>query len=1021
MVQSTEPADQDFVWTNLYGVSAAQSTVDRVDGPSIFFRLLGPLEIHGPDGPVQIASGRQEVVLAMLLLELNRVVPSEALVDAIWEENPPDTARAQVQICVSRIRKTLKRAGDAVRLVTRNRGYVLEAEHDVTDLAMFRRHVVESDLHVQNGRDADAAALLRSAVALWHGDCLSGIASGKVARRAQGLDEERLSAIETHLELELGLGRHHQLIGELVQLVAEHPLRERLRGYLMLALYRADRQAEALAVYRTGREVLADELGLEPSQSLRMLETAILAGDPALDFVSRAFEPPEAVAPVEIPAGAPVAAPTGPRQLPADIADFVGRKDLVENVERAIDHRSGHALAVAVLTGRPGVGKRTTATHIAHRLSERRFPDGQLYCDLRGMHPDRLKPEEVLRRFLLALGVPGVGLPRSLDELAEMYRAALAEQRVLVVLEDVADEAQLAPLLPGSAACAVIATSHARLTAVPGAHVFEMEPFDADPALELLGRVIGPGRVTAEPEAATALLRIAGGLPLALRIVAARLAARPHWKLATMVARLGDEQRYLDELAHGEMTVRASLSVSYNGLAAADRKLLQLLSLAEGPTLPEWLAGALLDGPAPYVADAMEPLVDMHMLEVVGIDAAGPFRYRFHQTTRLFAQDKRIAECSAESQQEGIRRMIGGWMSLAEQAHRQIYGGDHLVLHGSGPRWHPPQSYVRSLLADPMTWFETELPNLCAAVKLAARAELDELCWDLATTLVTVFEARGHIEDWESTHRLALTAVRRAGNQRGTAAVLASLGALYLAQRRLDEADTSLTTALATFDQLSDDEGRGLCLRDLAFVRRLEGRDDQALELYDQAAAAFGRSGDVVGRASVLTQSAHIWTRRGQRAEARARLDEALTVYRSVGYQRGQSLALWRLGQLFVHDGELEQAEQVLHEALALVEVNQDLIGAAHVLHCLGDLDAHRGNDQQAANYLSRAVSVWEQLRDPHNAAVVRLGLARALAGLGRRGEAEALVMESIATFQESGMTADLHSARRLLTSLTND
>ncbi|GAA4238641.1 BTAD domain-containing putative transcriptional regulator [Actinomadura meridiana] len=996
------------------------------------FLLLGPLEIHGEDGRLRVPSGRQETVLAALLLDLNRVVSTSSLVDILWAESPPSTARTQVQICVSRIRKTLAPLGDSARITTRNHGYLLNADTDVTDLAVFRHRVARAQTLARDGRSSDAVESLRSAVALWRGPCLDGISSDALARRASTLDEDRLAAVETYLELELDLGRHHRLISELVGLVDEHPLRERLRGYLMLALYRADRQAEALAVYRDGRDVLDRELGLPPSDSLRALESSILTGDPALHLKPRDGDlngnsgngnganvdtPPR---PAATPRASPSTTANVPHQLPADIGDFVGRDDFVTEIENAVRHDARRpAPGVAILVGRPGVGKSTTATHVAHRLSGGHFPDGQLYCDLRGTHSDQLRPEEVLRRFLLALGIPGLQLPERLDELAEMYRTLLADRRVLVVLDDAAAEEQITPLIPGGSGCAVIVTSRARLTAVPGAHLIELAALDGESAGELLSRVLGPERVAAERAAAVSLVRAVGGLPLALRIVAARLSARPHWTLASMVVRLGDERRHLDELTHGHMTVRASLSVGYDGLAPVDRRLLRLLSLTEGPTLPGWLAGALLDDPAGLRADPLEPLVDMHMLDVVGIDEAGEFRHRFHETTRMFAREQRLAECSEAEQHDATRRMIGGWMSLVEQAHRRAYGGDHLVLHGTGPRWHPPEPYVRRLLADPLKWLDAELPNLCAAVEAAYHAELDELCWDLATGLVTVFEARGHLPQWESTHRLALKAVRRAGNQRGTAAVLASLGTLYLTQRRLDDAETSLTAALATFDDLDDAEGRGLCLRDLAFAQRVQGHDGRALKLYDQAVDAFDRSGDVVGRASALTQSAPIRVRRGEFAVARVRLDEALAVYRSVGYQRGESLALWRIAQLLMARGELQEAERVLKDVLMLVSANQDVIGTGHVLRDLGEVSAGLGLDQAATRYQRQSLAVWEQVMDPDRSALVRLDMAHAFVRLGRRDEAESLVTECIAAFQDSGMTAELRSARQLLTSLS--
>ncbi|WP_246002334.1 AfsR/SARP family transcriptional regulator [Allorhizocola rhizosphaerae] len=988
----------------------------------LVFKILGPLEVSGPSGPVRIPPGRQEMILASLLLEANRIVSTDHLVDLIWDEEPPETARTQVQICVSRLRKSFTDAGIDASLATRPPGYILQTAEDQLDLNVFHGRVAEARVLIKEGRNAEAAELLRAAVALWRGRCLSGISSETLRTKALRLDEDRLTAIETYLDLELELGRHHQLVAEIGWLVHEHPLRERLRGQLMLALYRSGRQAEALETYRAGRDLLIEELGLEPGEELRLLETAILSGDTALLLERGPARRPADSDPGPAPAAVMPYREEKPHQLPADTADFIGRESLIQSMETALLSRAGHrAVGVVVVVGKPGVGKSTLATHVAHRLGEEHFPDGQLYCDMRGTRSEPMAAKEVLGRFLRALGIPGPMLPDDMDERAEMYRTLLANRRVLVVLDDAASEGQVMPLLPGRSGCAVLVTSRARLTALPGAHRVELDILDTDQALELLGRVIGLERVAREPDAARALLNTVGGLPLALRIIAARLAARPHWTLASMVHRLANERHRLDELTHGEMTMRASLSLTHDGLGRDERRLLRLLSLAEGPTMPGWLAGALLDDHRPFPSDLLEPLVDVQMLDVVAVERSGEFRYRFHEIIRLFAREQLIAHDSEEVQRAALERMIGGWLAIVEQAHRKIYGGDFTVLSGHAPRWFPPSSYVEQMLQDPLEWLDSEQANLCSAVAQAATAQLDELSWDLATRLVTLFEARGYHDQWEQTHRQALEAVRRAGNKRGTAALLTSLGTLYISRRQPQESKAALDAALALFEELGDAHGLALCRRDLALLQRQQGADDDALTLYNQSMRDFEQAGDIVGKAIVLTQSAHILMRRGDTHAAHTQLEEALEIYRSVGYVGGEAQALRRVGQVLAQRGEHEEAERTLTEVLEMVRRTGDVIGQGHLLHNLGEVNAEMGRVEQARGFFDQALAIREQIMDHGGAAVVRLGLASLLQRTGDRAGAGALLEEAIATFRERDMACEMREAERLLGLVSGD
>ncbi|WP_445066145.1 AfsR/SARP family transcriptional regulator [Streptomyces sp. SAS_281] len=1038
------------------------------------FQLLGPLQVRGKDGPLRVPPGRQEVILAALLLEANRVVSTNYLVDLIWEDNPPETARTQVQICVSRLRKLLAGADSTVSISTRPPGYVLHVDTGDVDSLLFTGLVAMARRQRDEGESEKAVALLKSAVALWQGHSLTGLDSTPLANKARRLDEERLSAVELRMQLELELGRHDRLVGELQLLTHENPLRERLRGQLMCALYWSGRQAEALEAFRDGRRILDQELGLEPGRELRRLEAAILAGElppPARvqtprsrgDGAASGAGPAETAAPRQPsdgsgravpgtdaisdatartgpgrtgpgnPSGAPDARPAPragqdspaapaepqphdvrPQQLPAATPDFVADEAQLAALEKALTGgRERKAVGLAVITGKPGTGKSTLAVHLAHRLAETGFPDGQLYCDLRGTGTPATTAE-VLGRFLRALGIPGQLIPDALDERAEMYRTRLASRRLLVVLDDAASESQVQPLLPGSPDCAVLVTSRARLTALPGAHRVELDVLDEERALKLLSRIIGEERVEGETASAEALVRTVGRLPLALRIVAARLAARPHWTLASMVHRLANERHRLDELAHGEMTMRASLSLTYNGLAPEDRGLLRLLSMARTPTLPGWLAGALLEDDRPVPSDLLEPLVDMQMLDVVGVERTGGYRYQFHEIIRVYAREQLAAQDAPELRRDALVRMAGGWMYLAQEAHRKVYGGDFTVLHGDAPRWAPPPSCTSDLLADPLAWFDAEQGALCGMVEHAADEGLHDVSWNLATTLVTLFEVRGHYDLWEQTHVRALAAVRKAGNLRGTAAVRASLGSLYLSRNEFDMARQALSSALDVFQALDEPQGEALCRRDMALIARTNGEDDTALGLYERSLADFDRAGDVVGRAIVLTQSAHIRMRRGETDAAQAQLDEALEIYDGVGYLGGRARTLRRVGQLLLERSELDLAVLTFTEVLELCRDSGDVIGEGHLLRDLGQAFVLMGRPDRARYFFDRAVAAREHIMDFGGGALARLDLARLL-GEEEPGRSRELLAPAVEVFTSRGMKRELAESRRLL------
>lgn len=967
-------------------------------GDALALRLLGPLELSVDGRDLDIGGSRQRIVLAMLALNANRVAPIEQLIDAVWNTSPPSTARAQIQICVSGLRRVLTEADADATIKTRTPGYQLDIMSSDLDTEQFLALVTTARGHVNAGRNSEAVATLRSALSLWRGPALAGVQSDLVRRGAAQLEDARLTAVMERIRLDLTLGRHEEVVGELVTLVEEHPLRERLYEHLMLALYRSGRQAESLEVCRGARTTLVDELGIEPGQSLQRLERAILNRDPALDLPSTGTdrtgddEPTHAEQSVV------------PRRLPATIADFTGRHEQLAEIKRVLAEQDGSVtrlgMRIVAISGKGGVGKSTLAIRAAHELRDV-YPDGHLYADLESTTSgDRVRA--VLDRFLRALGIDGTAIPEDVEEKADMYRSRLASKRMLVVLDGATSEDQVLPLLPAGAGCAVIVTSRARLSGLPGAHLIDTEVFDVDFSLEMLAKIIGPERMTAERDASVELVDFCGRLPLAMRIAGARLASRPHWRLDILVARLRNTANRLDELSYRGLELRSSIGLTYRVLPESAKRLFRLYTLVSTVDFPGWTAAALLDIDPFDAEEVLENLIESQLLDTVAFPGEN-LRYRFHDLIRVYADERLSADEPAAERDAAVVRLLGAWLAKAEQAHRKEYGGDYTILHGSAPRWHPAGDAFE--IDDPMEWLEAERHSLVATVHLAATTGHDELCWDLALTAVTLFEVKGHFDDWRETAEVALAATERAGNRRGQAAMLYSLGSMAMSQRRLAVAEERFTAALEIFRADEDRHGCALVLRNAAMVDRMRGRSTAMLARYEEALQLMRAVGDPVGEAGILRSLAKLRLDEGDMDQARDLLEGALSCCQRVNYLRGEAQVVTRFAELHLGANQIEQAHQALNRVLLIVRDIGDRIGEAHALYGLGVMRQRTGRLDNAETTLQHALSLARRVGE-------RLIEGQALHALGeialaRGNDAAGAVhlAEACELFEELGST----------------
>jgi DNA-binding SARP family transcriptional activator len=928
----------------------------RAEGMAVGLRILGPIEFLAHDRSVKVGGPREYAVLAVLALRANRTTTVEQLIDAVWGENPPSTARGQIQGCISGLRKLFDDAQAQIAIETRSAGYQLSVSADELDSERFAALVAVAQRQAGAGELAEAAGSLRTALDLWRGPPLEGVASEYVQRSATLLADARLSAIEERVRLDLELGRHDEIGNELRALVAEYPLRERLYGFLMLALYRSGHQAEALEVCRRARVTLIDEIGIDLSPQLQNLERAILNRDPSLNLPSGHGRPSSAGG----------NHPSGPRQLPNTTADFIGRQSQIQQIVRILSEAQQSETArfsvpIVGIYGRGGVGKSTLALRAAHESADG-FPDGHLYVDLSGQEgPDR--SALLLARLLRSLGVTGSAIPDDPQERAELYRSRLANKRLLLLFDDVSSEEEVLPLLPGSPGCGVILTSRSRLDVVHGAVWINLDAFDRDTAMELLAKIVGRPRLEAEPESAAELVQYCGGLPLALRIAGARLASRPHWRIAELARRLKSEQQRLDELSHRGLEIRASIGLSYRSLTEQSKRLFRLFALIRAPDLPGWVAAALLDVGFDEAEEALERLVDVQLVHTV--QAPGrPTRYGFHDLIRVYAQERLLATESEAERTEALSRLLGAWLGLAEQAHRAEYGGDYTILHGNAPRV-PVAGWAADDLADnPMQWLESARGGVGPAVPAAPAAGLDELCWDLALTSVCLFEVKGYFDDWRETAELALATTVRAGNRTGQAAMLYSLGTLAMFQKQLGRAADAFGQSLDIFVAEGNVHGQALVLRNAAMVDRLLGNFTDMLTRYDEALIKMRAVGDLIGEATILRSLAKFQMDEGNTDAASAMLTEALELCQRTNYVRGEAQVISRFAELYLSTGQVVLARQTLNRVLASVRQIGDRIGEAHTVYWLGVVRRREGSLDTAEATFALATSIAEQVGD---------------------------------------------------------
>jgi len=936
--------------------------------PALRFGVLGPLRAWRHETVVDLGPVQQRVVLAVLALQAGRPVGRQQMIDAVWGENQPRNAVNLVQRHVSGLRRALEpdRPGRTPSdlLTWTEAGYLLTLPPGALDLDLFVRGLSQARTAQAAGQLQEAATALHSALELWRGPVCDGLSSPFLDAQADRLAESRVSALEERIELDLMIGGHGDLIAELRDLVAEHPLRERLRGLLMMALYRTGRQADALTAFRDARRRLRDELGVEPSAPLQQLHQQILAADPAL----APADPAQAVTDADAKTSRRRVVPA---QLPHHVPDFTGRDAELDRLDALLnqDGRGArNAIVITVITGTAGVGKSTLALYWAHRVRDL-FPDGQLYVNLRGFGPagSAMEPAEAIHGFLEAFAVPSERMPLDLDDRAALYRSMLADLRMLVVLDNARDVDQVRSLLPGSPSCVVLVTSRNRLTslvATDGARPVELDLLPDAEARRLLSSRLGPDRVASEPTPVDEIIKACAGLPLALVVAASNAVANSRLPLSALAGELRETESRLDALGAGDQysDVRAVFSWSYGALSPPAARQFRLLGLHAGPDIG-LSAGASLAGVP--LAQARRELADLVRAHLVTEWAPG--RFVMHDLLREYAHELSLIHDSAADRRLAVHRILNHYLHTAYFADQLLRPRrDDPIVLAPLPLLVTTQTLTDH--KDAVAWLAAERQVLLAALRQAESYGFDVHVWQLAWAVTSYFDRHGHWYDAAGADEEGLKAAHRLGDLQAQAIIHICLASAYGRLDRHDAANEQMRQALELYEVLGDQAGKAHAHRTLTWVLDRQGRYREALTHAEQAVELFRIAGRPAGQARALNAAGWFHIQLGAPGEGLRLCQRALDMQMAIADRFGLVDTLDSIARAHASLARYDEAVACYRQARQLCREFDDRYDEAQILVHLGDTSLAADDPESAVAAWQDAVTIFDDLDLPEAA-----------------------------------------------------
>ncbi|GAA0834254.1 BTAD domain-containing putative transcriptional regulator [Streptosporangium amethystogenes subsp. fukuiense] len=940
------------------------------------FRVLGPVGIWRDERFVSIVGQKQRTLLAVLVLNANRVVSHDRLLVALWGSAVPASGRRLLHNHLWSLRRLL---GDIAALASSPAGYALQLPAGSSDLDVFDTKVEQARTALSAGDAAQAAERFREALSLWRGPALAGTHPEFQLTEGPGLEERRVVTLTERIDVDLALGGNSELIAELRRFVAENPLHEKFRGQLMLALYREGRAAEALEEYRIVHRHFRNELGLEPGEDLARLHQAILSADPSLDPEPRRLEVP--VAPRSLPI---------PRQLPSDIARFTGRKDDLRQLDLMLSTGKGGvpAMVITSIAGTAGIGKTALATHWGHRVAGL-FPDGQLYVNLRGYSQGQpVAAAQALHRLLRGLGVAVEEIPQEVDERETLYRSLLADRRVLVVLDNAASPDQVRPLLPGSPSCKVIITSRDSLRGLWVTHDVRgmtLDVLSADEARDLLVAILGTERVRGEAEALSQLARLCGHLPLALRLAAAHLTGQPSLSVDDMVARLRDENPLvaLDIGEDPHSGVRAAFELSYRALPETARRVFRLMGFHPGPDIGVDAVLVLAGLPSSEGRAAIDRLVAAHLIQ-----RGEGGRLAMHDLVRVYARDRGDQHDPATDRRDALSRLFEWYLHTADEAMNSIDPGRLTMLHDVSPEARIGKKFTQS--NDASEWLEAEYQSLVAVIGHCSSYGWPVHAWKMARTLSRFFYFQDRIEDWLVSHEQALTAARELGDRRAEAEVLGSLAYANVFAGNHEEYLNLQWRVLELCQAAGNRKGEAKALCDVGYGLLRIGRLPQAIEACLRSLEVEKATGARPSATGGLYRLAIAYKQVGRLEEALDCLRECLLHVREKGDRRNENE-----GYILIHLGEVQNGlghtEDALRSHLEAFGIGRQAGNSrleADALNNLGRGYRRQGRYLEAVEHHEKALMRARELRNRELECDVLIALGRTFLAMGEHDDA---------------------------------